>query len=475
MTEVSALWMRRDLRLTDNRAMHEMQRWVEAEEGRRWFLVFHLDPDFYEYSCPHHDYFFQNLEKFRKECDDQHIQLYFLHGSADEAFIYLKKKVPALTHLFFNEDETPRAAQRDEQVLKEMEQRSVETHAYKDAHFHRSDEVKKKDGGLYSVYTPYYRTWRQLEKEQPYECRLDQIISQQAELELPQKDAYQKLSSYLNNSGTTWERTAEEDGRQRLETFVEEIAPEYHETNNALSRDGTSRLSAYLKTGRLSVRTIYQALSEQLEEGNPGAEAFVGELAWRDYYNMIHATRPELKNKELKEAYRDLPWEYDEKRLQTWKDGRTGYPIVDACMRQLNEIGWMHNRGRMIAASFLTKDYLIDWREGERYFAERLIDYDPSSNAGGWQWAASTGTDAVPYFRVFSPVRQSERFDPQGDYIREYVPELQSVPKKYIHTPWKMNEQQQKEYGCIVGQDYPAPDVDHAVQRKKAIEMFKGE
>lgn len=475
MTEVSALWMRRDLRLTDNRAMHEMQRWAEAEGDRQWFLVFHLDPYFYEYSCPHHDYFFQNLEKFRKECDDQRIQLYFLHGSADEAFTYLKEKVPALTHLFFNEDEAPQAARRDEQVRKKMQQSRVETHAYKDAHFHRSDEVKKKDGGFYSVYTPYYRAWRQLEKEQPYECRLDRIISRQAYLELPQKDAYQKLSSYLNNDGKAWEHTAERDGRKRLETFVEETAPEYHETNNALSRDGTSRLSAYLKTGRLSVRTIYQALLEQLEEGNPGAEAFVSELAWRDYYNMIHATHPGLKNKELKEGYRNLPWEYDEKKLQTWKDGRTGYPIVDACMRQLNEMGWMHNRGRMIAASFLTKDYLIDWREGEKYFAERLIDYDPSSNAGGWQWAASTGTDAVPYFRVFSPVRQSERFDPQGDYIREYVPELHRVPGKFIHTPWKMNAQEQKEYGCILGQDYPTPDVEHAVQRKKAIEMFKGE
>ncbi|WLR48855.1 FAD-binding domain-containing protein [Halobacillus litoralis] len=234
-------------------------------------------------------------------------------------------------------------------------------------------------------------------------------------------------------------------------------------------------MSRFLRTGAISIRTIYHKIEEDVDfrKNTSGVDTYISELAWRDFYNMIYHYYPDANSKEMVEKYRGIPWNNDDELLEKWKQGQTGFPLIDAAMRQLNEIGWMHNRLRMAVASFLTKDLLMDWREGEQYFSERLVDYDPASNIGGWQWAASTGTDPVPYFRVFNPTRQSERFDPHGRFIKEWLPELENVKKKHIHQPANMTKEEQKEAGCIIGEDYPAPIVDHKTRRERAIELFK--
>ncbi len=289
-------------------------------------------------------------------------------------------------------------------------------------------------------------------------------------------EAEHAFDDVLARCSSDWKRLGEEEGKKRLESFCRSVLPDYHDMRDLPEKAGTSRLSPYLRTGALSARRVYTAAdSFRQKTSKPGPETFIKELAWRDFYTMILHHFPETETKEFQEKYRSLPWRYDDDLLQRWKEGRTGFPIVDAGMRQLNSIGWMHNRLRMITASFLTKDYQIDWRLGEAYFAQKLIDHDPGSNIGGWQWAASTGTDAVPYFRVFSPIRQGERFDPDGTFVKKYVPELADVPKKYIHEPHTMSRQQQEEAGCIIGSDYPEPSVDHKIERKRAIAMFKGE
>lgn len=188
-------------------------------------------------------------------------------------------------------------------------------------------------------------------------------------------------------------------------------------------------------------------------------------------HDLYQCTSP--KKEPIQAQFRFIQWENDQEKFEKWQQGNTGFPIVDAAMRQLNETGWMHNRLRMITASFLTKDMLIDWRWGERYFQKMLIDYDPASNIGGWQWAASTGTDAVPYFRVFNPTTQSEKFDPEGKFIRKYVKELVALPNNWIHQPEKLTKEEQEEFGVILGEDYPLPIVDHKDRRKKAIAKYE--
>ncbi|MCL6617926.1 MAG: DNA photolyase family protein, partial [Anoxybacillus ayderensis] len=278
------------------------------------------------------------------------------------------------------------------------------------------------------------------------------------------EDDERAYTIWLSQSTKRCERTTEQDALIALQHFIETALPHYDKKRDIPSAMGTSRLSPHLKTGTISIRTVFHAVAQQF--GNvydEAVETYIKELAWRDFYHMIYAHFPFTKTEAFIEKYRHLPWSRDDERFEVWKEGKTGFPLVDAGMRQLKEEGWMHNRLRMIAASFLTKDYLIDWRMGEQYFQHMLIDYDEASNIGGWQWAASVGTDAVPYFRVFNPIEQSKKFDPDGTYIRTYVQELASFPSLYIHEPWKSN----------IKTDYPAPTVDHQLQRQRAIALFR--
>ena len=207
--------------------------------------------------------------------------------------------------------------------------------------------------------------------------------------------------------------------------------------------------------------------------GRKSAEAWLNELIWREFYCAILYHFPEVLRRAFRPELRDIGWSNDEVMFVAWCEGRTGYPVVDAAMRQLAETGWMHNRARMITASFLVKDLLIDWRWGERWFMLHLIDGDPAANNGGWQWTAGVGTDAAPYFRVFNPILQSRKFDPYGDFARAWIPELRRVPDEYIHEPWKMPEDIQRRTRCIIGKDYQAPIIDHVFARARALEAYR--
>jgi deoxyribodipyrimidine photo-lyase len=242
--------------------------------------------------------------------------------------------------------------------------------------------------------------------------------------------------------------------------------------------DGTSKLSPYLRFGMLSARQAIvaarQAISQaKSEETRKGAETWLNELIWREFYMGILYNFPHVRRQSFRENLRGIRWENDPAMFDAWREGQTGYPIVDAGMRQLRAIGWMHNRARMIVAAFLTKDLLIDWRWGERHFMQHLIDGDPAANNGGWQWSAGTGTDATPYFRIFNPVTQGERHDPHGNYVHRWIPELANVPARYIHKPWQQPLSMQQQSNCVIGKDYPAPIVDHQWARQRALATYK--
>jgi deoxyribodipyrimidine photo-lyase len=249
---------------------------------------------------------------------------------------------------------------------------------------------------------------------------------------------------------------------------------DYKDTRDFPAVKGVSYLSTHNRFGTISIRELATiAHTETLRRTNLGAQTWLAELIWRDFYFQILWHSPHAAVSAYKPEYDRLNWENDKELFAAWCEARTGYPIIDAAMRQLNQTGYMHNRLRMIVASFLTKDLLIDWRWGEKYFADNLNDFDLSANNGGWQWAASTGCDAQPYFRIFNPITQSERFDPKGKFIRRYIPELSKLPDKFIHAPWTLPPLEAQTTNFVVGRDYPAPIVDHAVQREQALAMYK--
>jgi deoxyribodipyrimidine photo-lyase len=253
-----------------------------------------------------------------------------------------------------------------------------------------------------------------------------------------------------------------------LGDFLDRIEA-YRERRDFPAARGPSYLSVHLRFGTVSVRRLVRLA---LEIGGQGAETWLGELIWREFYFQILWHHPRVVDHAFRPEYDAIAWPNPSGHFDAWCEARTGYPLVDAAMRQINTTGYMHNRLRMVTASFLVKDLHVDWRLGEKYFSDHLNDFDLAANNGGWQWAASTGCDAQPYFRIFNPVTQSERFDPKGKFIRKYLPELAAVPDRFVHAPWKMSPLEQQAHGVVIGVDYPPPIVDHDQARKNALALF---
>ena len=335
------------------------------------------------------------------------------------------------------------------------------------------DRVTKSDGTPYTVFTPFRRAW---ESAVATEHRAP--IPPPSHIPVPDGVATEAVpTSALQFDGFP---PGERAARRRLAEFTTGAgAPiyRYAAARNRVDLDGTSCLSPYLRFGMLSPREVLVAAQRALRAApdaasREGARAYIGQLTWREFYVAILRHFPDVLRQEFRPGMRAIRWNDDPEALDAWQAGRTGYPIVDAAMRQLVQTGWMHNRARMIVASFLVKDLLIDWRRGERHFMRLLLDGDPAANNGGWQWTAGVGTDAAPYFRVFNPVLQGKRADPHGAFVRRWVPELARVPDGYLHEPWTMPAEVQRAAGCRIGRDYPAPIVDHTAARSRALARY---
>ncbi|MYL69621.1 deoxyribodipyrimidine photo-lyase [Halobacillus litoralis] len=467
-----AVWFRRDLRLNDHTALAKALEDTKNED--QIVLFFHIHPSLNESFTPRHDYFFQTLKSVVDRAEELKAPVHFIHGETEKAFQHLIEELN-VEMVYFNRDEVGFGKERDASIIEYLSGQDVDVYSYIDHHLHGADEVQKNDGGFYKVFSPYLKKWKQLQKPAIQRVDVDLLSSAALDERKAFSDGQRAYDDLIKKTGGTYEGVGEKDALERLNHFLDEDIYDYDDRRDFPALDGTSLMSRFLRTGAISIRTIYHKIEEDVDfrKNTSGVDTYISELAWRDFYNMIYHFYPDANTTEMVEKYRGIPWNNDDDLLGKWKEGQTGFPLIDAAMRQLNETGWMHNRLRMAVASFLTKDLLMDWREGERYFSERLVDYDPASNIGGWQWAASTGTDPVPYFRVFNPIRQSERFDPHGRFIKEWLPELENVKKKRIHEPSKMTEEEQKEAGCIIGEDYPEPIVDHKTMRERAIEMFK--
>lgn len=342
---------------------------------------------------------------------------------------------------------------------------------YKDQVVLDRDELLTQQGQPYSVFTPYKRAWLQRAddfqlKSYPVERHAARLAPKPPGEHPPTLEALGFLPTNLSALALP---TGMRGGRELLRDFEHRLA-RYHEARDYPARKGVSYLSTHLRFGTVSIRQLAALASRH---GGEGAQTWLSELVWREFYQMILWHHPRVVQGCFKPAFDRLSWDDAPELWQAWCEASTGYPLVDAAMRQLHQTGYMHNRLRMVVASFLTKDLGIDWRRGERHFAAHLNDYDLAANNGGWQWAASTGCDAQPWFRIFNPVTQSQRFDPDGSFIRRYVPELARVPGRFIHFPAAMRPVDAEACGLRLGRDYPLPVVDHARARTRTLMRFE--
>lgn len=395
--------------------------------------------------------------------------LIVLHDHAHAAIPALAGRL-GVDAVFTNGDYEPGALARDAKVEGALAAAGRRFHRAKDQVIFEKDEVLTQAGRPFAVFTPYKNAWLAKVEDfylqaYPVEKHTSALARPPGPLALPTLGQLgferTNLADFPVGTGMSGARALLEDFTHRMER--------YRAARDFPAVKGVSYLSVHNRFGTISIREL--ARSARAQQGE-GPATWLSELIWRDFYFQVLWHHPRVAREAFQARYAGLEWPNDENLFAAWCEGRTGYPLVDAAMRQINTTGFMHNRLRMVAASFLTKDLLVDWRWGERYFADNLNDFDLAANNGGWQWAASTGCDAQPYFRIFNPVAQSEKFDPEGRFIRRYLPELARVEDKFIHAPWTMPSFTQQEAGCVIGRDYPAPVVDHAVQRVKSLALF---
>jgi deoxyribodipyrimidine photo-lyase len=464
------VWLRNDLRIRDNPALFEsLERgstcvpvfvWDPASDGAfppgsasRWFL--------------HHALIALDASLCRLGCS-----LIVRKGDTCTELTDVARDTGSAT-LLFNRRYEPAHAHLERDVVASMDSLGVTSRRFDTSILHDVDAVRTTSGSPYQVFTPF---WRRVRRDlrvppplpEPPPSQSADLPDALPTLEIQDLGLVENAEQAAALAGT-WTVT-EEAAHARLDKFVESALDTYAHDRDIPYRDGTSRLSPYLHFGMLSPTQIWTAVEQAGDSARPDVERFLSEIGWREFgYHLLHHF-PHTTQAPLREAFNDLSWNDDVDALARWKAGQTGYPIVDAGMRQLAKTGWMHNRLRMIVASFLTKDLLIDWREGAAWFWENLVDADLANNTLGWQWAAGTGADAQPFFRIFNPTAQAKRFDPDGAFVRAWVPELQNLPDRYLHRPWEVPGGALD--GFVLGRDYPGPIVEHGAARTRALEAY---
>lgn len=450
--KTSLFVFRRDLRLEDNTGLISALR-----QSERVIPCFIFDPrqvDDNEYRSDNAvQFMLGSLAGLDDELKKKGSKLFIFYGQADSVIRKLLKKVDAV---FLNRDYTPFSLKRDNAIAAACRKSGVDFFKFADALLHEPEEVHKGDGDPYVVYTPFMKAAKKLDVRRPVKNKYKNYFSGR----LGEKGL--SVFSKVLKKGDYNEDIFRSGGRKEARRILKDIGrfDNYEDVRDFPYIDGTTGLSAHNKFGTVSIREFYHAVNDGLGFHS----ILIDELFWRDFFTHIAYHFPYVFGKPFRKKYEKLKWSDSKKNFKAWCEGMTGFPIVDAGMRQLNKTGFMHNRVRMIVGSFLTKDLRIDWRRGEKYFAQRLVDYDPSVNNGNWQWVASTGCDAQPYFRIFNPWSQQEKYDKKCKYIKEWVPELEGLSPSQIHSLGSDRPE---------GLDYPEPIVDHSEARDKALKMFK--
>ncbi len=477
----SLVWLRRDLRLEDHGALHEA---LSCGQGPV-YVVFVFDREILDKLENREDrrveFIWESLALLQQAFDEiAQRQIIVQHGIAREIIPELALRL-GVARVICARDYEPLAVERDLYVQKELGSRGIELRQVKDQVVFELQEVMTQGQRPYTVFTPYKNAWLKRltqqdllshpsENGEALRARLAPIPA-----DLQQQPSLSELGFKPTNLKTLKVPLGAPGAKALFRDFTERIGA-YGHARDFPAIKGVSYLSVHLRFGTISVRHVARRAYEIMTAGGPNAEGasrWLSELIWRDFYFQILANFPHAAEKAFRPEYDLIKWDNDPVWFKAWCEAKTGYPIIDAAMEQLNQTGYMHNRLRMVVASFLTKDLGIDWRWGEAYFAKALIDFDLSANNGGWQWAASTGCDAQPYFRIFNPISQSEKFDPEGKFIRRYLPQLKELSNKEIHAPWLAKPLSLQAAGVELGKNYPFPIVEHEKARQRTLARFQ--
>jgi len=474
------MWFRRDLRSHDNAAL--FQALESCEQVHCVFVFDRAILDRLGRSDRRVEFVRESLVgldgALRRLCGKAHAGLIVRHEVAADEVPRLTREL-GVQAVFANHDDEPQSLARDASVRTSLAASGIAFHTAKDHVIFERREILSSAGTPYTVFTPYKKAWlarlghASLQPHVPNDVQRLAERPQSLRREVP---ALIRLGFKATNLSELEIPTGTAGATRLLDDFLTRI-DRYNRDRDFPAVKGPSYLGVHLRFGTVSIRELVSRAHALARSGSDGASTWLGELVWRDFYAQILSNFPHVADeaslgRNFRPAYDAIEWEegpHAEAAFAAWCEGRTGYPLVDAAMAQINHTGYMHNRLRMVVASFLTKDLGIDWRRGERYFAEKLNDYDLASNNGGWQWAASTGCDAQPYFRIFNPVSQSVKFDPDGKFIRRYLPALAGLPAKSVHAPWMASPRELASAGLELGRDYPAPVVLHEQARQRTL------
>ena len=462
--KIGLFWLRDDFRLARNDGL------AEATYNHDKVVVFYLYKDqIYKEQQAQKWWLNKSILNFEKKLNELNINLEIVETKSFK--IFFDKLVQKNDFsIYWNKVYEPDFLKFDEYLLSIFKNKNIVFKRFKGNALNEIHEVKKNDGTPFKVFTPF---WRTAEKH-----FIDKIPSKKKTIKKCKKkinyfkncskpEKILPIKNWFKDFEKIWS-PEEETASKELKNFINDRLENYSEGRNLPNKIGTSKLSPFIKFGQIHVQTIWDECVKKKPK-TIGTSKFLAEIGWREFNHSLINHFPHMLKKNYSQKFDKFPWEKNSKFLSAWKKGITGYPIVDAGMRELYSTGWMHNRVRMIVGSFLVKHLLIDWKEGEKYFRNCLLDYSPASNVAGWQWVAGSGADAAPYFRIFNPILQGEKFDKEGEYVKKWVPELKNVPKKFIHKPWEFND----EKIFKLGKDYPAPIVVHEKARANALSAFK--
>tara|TARA_A100001011_G_scaffold74381_1_gene76480 strand:+ start:60 stop:1478 length:1419 start_codon:yes stop_codon:yes gene_type:complete len=468
MTKKAVVWLRDDLRINDNPALsnasnnHEVvsalyifneNEFSNKREAQKWWV-------------------YKSLENLKSELKKYNINLEILNG--DEFKILTNIKTKDDISIYSNKVYEPAQIDTELKLAKYFNKNEINFTLFKGNILIEYHEVLKDDGTPFKVFTPFWKNAEQryLEKlpSKPTNIKKlkksDLLFKSTFKIDqiLPKKNWYKKFEKY-------WKPSELEALKFSKEFIINKIS-KYGDTRDFPNIEGTSKISPFLKHGQISVETIWRHCNE-IKNKDKGYRKYINELGWREFSHSLINNFPEMLKGNLRKEFDRFPWVKNNKHLIAWKKGMTGYPIVDAGMRELYETGWMHNRLRMIVASFLIKHLRIHWKEGEKYFRNCLVDFNEANNVAQWQWVAGSGADAAPYFRIFNPILQGEKFDKNGEYTLKWVPELKNFPKEYLHKPWELERKYQDQINAVIGKDYPHPIVNHEAARNSALQAFQ--
>ena len=468
MSSTGIFWIREDFRIENNPALS----FATQNHDNVIALYIYNNNDFDNKREAQKWWVFKSLETLKKELSDYKINLEIVKGDELEIFYKFNKKDKL--SVYWNKIYEPDVIAKGKKIRDLFIKNEINYKYFKGNILNEFQEITKNDGTPFKVFTPFWRNAEQVYLNQPpsknyiVKKKIKKITIFKKCIEpidiLPKKNWYKKFEKY-------W-KVSENDSKKILKNLIENKIKDYGTSRDIPSIEGTSKLSPYIKHGQIHVGSIWKKCSEIKSKGI-GYRKYINELGWREFSHSLINYFPEFLKGNFRKEFDKFPWAKNEKFLKAWKRGMTGYPIVDAGMRELYETGWMHNRIRMVVGSFLVKHLRINWTEGEKHFRNCLLDFNKANNVAQWQWVAGCGADAAPYFRIFNPILQGEKFDKEGNYVKKWVPELKNVPNKFIHKPWEMELKYQEAIKTIIGKDYPGPIVIHEKARAAALEAFQ--